>query len=228
MCGRFTVTLSDIALETEYGITNNVELKPNYNVTPLSNIPVIIKDEKNDFKLQFMHWGLIPHWSKDISISHKLINARAETLQEKPSFKKSFQSKRCIIPASGFYEWKKETKQPYYIKPKEGFFSFAGLWDQWKSSEGQIINSCTIITTEANDALKNIHHRMPVIISREDRNIWFDSNAGRDELKTLLHPYTETNIECIEVSKRVNSPSNNDASLINPLYKDSIFNCRQS
>src|SRR3989338_3363865 len=147
MCGRFAINLNVDEVIQAFHVENVInEFKPNYNVAPTQNVPVILQaDDK--IALDSFRWGLVPHWAKDKNISYKLINARAETLAEKPSFKKAFAERRCIIPASGFYEWKKtgEKKQPYFIHPKRGFFAFAGLWEQW-----QDIKSCTIVTTSAN------------------------------------------------------------------------------
>ena len=168
MCGRFSIAGFEgieerFQLEIEFP-----DLKPNYNVAPSQNVPVILKHCSN--QLALFKWGLIPFWAKDPSIGHKMINARAETVDEKPSFKTCLQRKRCLIVADGFYEWKKEgsTKRPHRItlKNKE-LFGFAGLWDAWKSPTGEIVNSCTIITTTPNELMEPLHNRMPVILPKD-------------------------------------------------------------
>jgi putative SOS response-associated peptidase YedK len=217
MCGRFAITISGDEIRNYYNTENTIEFKPNYNITPLSNIPVIRGDDKIKLKIELMQWGLVPYWSNDPAIGNKLINARAETIQEKPSFKKSFQSKRCIIPASGFYEWQDNTKQPFYIKPQNEILSFAGIWDEWKSPIGSVLRSCTIITTEANQKLHDIHHRMPVILDQQGINLWLDFKTALSDLLNLLHPYTYEEFEYFKVDRRVNSPANNDKGLIKKL-----------
>jgi putative SOS response-associated peptidase YedK len=218
MCGRFVVCYTEEDLSNTFNIVNHIDIHSNYNVTPLSDIPVIIESLANEgYKADFMQWGLIPYWSKDESIANKLINARAETISTKPSFKRSFQKRRCVIPASGFYEWHTKTKQPFYIKPNTGLLSFAGIWDEWRAHSGHIVKSCAIIITVPNDVLQNIHNRMPVILSDEDVKTWFDPNAQLGSLNNLLKPYGKEELNCSEVSKRVNSPSNNDPSLIESL-----------
>ena len=215
MCGRFTVSFSEKDLKNLYNISSHIIIEPNYNVTPLSNIPVIIRNnESEQLELELMQWGLIPSWSKDPSLASKMINARAETIDTKPSFKKCFLTKRCIIPITGFYEWHTTTKQPYYIKPKEGLFLLAGIWEEWKDPLGRSIQSCTIITTDANFSLKDIHNRRPVIVEDKELDIWFNPFTDQNKLKQLLKPFYNERLEYSEVSKRVNTPSNNDASLI--------------
>ncbi|KJR48057.1 Gifsy-2 prophage protein [Desulfosporosinus sp. I2] len=209
MCGRFTII--DIEDIRERFNTEPISLKPSYNVAPTQDVPVIINDGSNH--LDMFRWGLIPFWAKDSSIGNKLINARAETLDEKPSFKHCLQRKRCLVVADGFYEWKKEGsgKRPHRItlKNKE-LFGFAGLWDTWKQPTGDIINSCSIITTTPNDLMAPIHHRMPVILPREVEHVWLDQGVTDSSfLKSLLIPYPSDLMMAYEVSKLVNSPKNN-------------------
>lgn len=167
-----------------------------------------------------MRWGLIPFWAKDPKIGYKMINARAETVNEKPSFKHSLKNKRCIVPASGFYEWLKSEKQkiPFYIKPKDQeYFSFAGLYDVWKDAEGKEIKSYTIITTTPNIKMAKIHDRMPVILKVADEDKWLDQNTDIDELLKLLKPYPDSEMEIYSVSDLVNSPRNDNKDLIKPI-----------
>jgi putative SOS response-associated peptidase YedK len=161
-----------------------------------------------------LRWGLIPSWADDPEIGSRMINARSETVAEKPSFRRAFKERRCLIPANGFYEWRKENggKQPYYFRMKDGRpFAFAGLWESWDRHGGGEIQSCTILTTDANDLVSEIHHRMPVILPQEDYELWLDSTLREpDQLLPLLAPYPTNDMEAYPVSRRVNNPSNNE------------------
>ena len=211
MCGRFSIAEFEgigerFQIEIEFP-----DLKPNYNVAPSQDVPVILKHCSNHLAL--FRWGLIPYWAKDPSIGHKMINARAETIDEKPSFKTCLQRKRCLIVADGFYEWKKEgsTKRPHRITLKDqGLFGFAALWDTWKSPTGELINTCTIITTTPNELMEPIHNRMPVILPRDVESVWLDQNITDSHLlKSLLTPYPPDKMMAYEVSPFVNSVKNN-------------------
>jgi putative SOS response-associated peptidase YedK len=171
----------------------------------------------------YFHWGLIPSWAKDVSIGNRMINARAETLAEKPAFRNALKRRRCLIPADGFYEWKKFAdgkKQPMYIRMRDRRpFAFAGLWGVWrdKTGAGGEIPSCTIITTEPNTLMNSIHNRMPAIIRAEDYRQWLAPNERpTDELAAMLKPYPEAEMEAFPVSKMVNSPANESAKCIDP------------
>ncbi|MDR3540922.1 MAG: SOS response-associated peptidase [Desulfosporosinus sp.] len=215
MCGRFT--LIDIDEIRERFKAEPIDLKPNYNVAPTQEVAVIITNDQ----LAMFRWGLIPFWAKDPSIGNKLINARAETIDEKPSFKHSLQRKRCLVVADGFYEWKKEgsTKRPHRITLKSNeLFGFAGLWDMWKSPTGDVINSCSIITTTPNDLMVPIHNRMPVILSRDSELVWLDQSIVDSHiLKSLLVPYPADLMIAYEVSSLVNSPRNNGPECLVPV-----------
>jgi putative SOS response-associated peptidase YedK len=213
MCGRFALASSPAEIKKLFSTLNSIEYKPNYNICPLTEVPIINTTKEGSRELTFMRWGLIPHWSKDEKLATHMINARAETLDEKPSFKKSFQSKRYIILANGFYEWRKEDKQPYYIKPKEGLFTFACIWDEWKSKNNKIITTFCIITTNANKELGNIHNRMPVIIDKSNIDAWLNPQEELNNLQPLLKSYDEKYIEFWQIDKKVNKPINNDTSL---------------
>jgi putative SOS response-associated peptidase YedK len=217
MCGRFSFSEFE-GIEERFQIEPQ-NLKPNYNVAPSQDVPVIINDGSNH--LAMFRWGLIPFWSKDPSIGNRLINARAETVDEKPSFKHGLQRKRCLVVADGFYEWKKEgsTKRPYRItlKNKE-LFGFAGLWDTWKSPTGDVVYSCSIITTTPNDLMVPIHNRMPVILSRDAEQVWLDQSVVDSHfLKSLLVPYQADLMISYEVSTLVNSPKNNGPECLVPV-----------
>lgn len=174
-------------------------------------------------KLSPLKWGLVPSWAKDDSIGSKMINARAETLAEKPSFKNAFRSRRCIIPASGFYEWQKKgtgAKQPFYFYVKEkDVFGFAGLWEEWLDrTTGELLETCTIITTEANAVLEPVHDRMPVILQPKDYGQWLDEKEkNTDKLQKLLIPYSAGEMDSHAVSRNVNVPSADSAELIQKL-----------
>ncbi len=214
MCGRFTFI--DIDEIRERFRAEPIDLKPNYNVAPTQEVAVI----HTHGQLAMFRWGLIPFWAKDPSIGNNLINARAETVDEKPSFKHSLQRKRCLVVADGFYEWKKEgtKKRPHRItlKNKE-LFGFAGLWDTWKSPNGDLVNSCSIITTNPNDLMAPIHNRMPVILSRDSEQVWLDHSIMDSQfLKNMLVPYPAELMIAYEVSTLVNSPRNNGPECLAP------------
>ncbi len=212
MCGRFVRVTPTDTIAQEYPVEEIRSIpEPSFNITPGQDITVLLQHKKN--LLVSLKWGLIPSWSKDPKIGYKLTNARSETIQEKPSFKEAFNKRRCLIIADGFYEWKEETtgKQPYYIHMKNNHpFAMAGIWESWKSLDGNLINSCSIITTSANDLMRKIHERMPVIISHENVLDWLDvSNQNINFLKSLLHPYNPDEMIAYKVSKSVNSSKYN-------------------
>ena len=191
--------------------------QPSYNIAPTQEIPVLTC--KNERRIQGMHWGLVPHWSNDIKNGRRMINARAETLTEKPSYRKLIQSKRCIVVANGYYEWmmSSQGKKPYYIHDRDNIIlPFAALWDKWQIDKKQQMISCTIITTEPNRDLKHIHSRMPVILTKDNMNEWIDcSNTQNNVLKTLK-PYRRT-LDYFSVSTFVNMPLNNSKKCIESL-----------
>lgn len=218
MCGRFALSATTKDIEKLLpALKSNEELKPRYNIAPTQPIAAILNTSPNE--ISFIRWGLIPFWAKNKSIGNKLINARAETLLEKPSFRNLFKKRRCLIIADGFYEWKKisgeKRKIPYFIKMKSGEpFVFAGLWDKWKSPDQELITSATIITTSPNSDIKEIHNRMPVIVLPEDRTRWLSEEINTNHLQHLLIPYPDNELLAYEVSLAVNNPSNDDVSII--------------
>lgn len=206
MCGRFAIQVPGEELAAHFNLKAIPEIEPRYNIAPSQQVN-IVKGISGEFILSSARWGLIPHWAKDEKIGYKLINARAETVSEKPSFRSAFKQRRCLIPASGFYEWKKvgSQKQPYYFQLKGSpVFAMAGLWETWKSSTGETVESFTIITTEANDIVSQIHNRMPVIIPREGYNKWFSLENAE-----LLKPYKASAMISYPVNQLVNNPRNN-------------------
>jgi len=218
MCGRYTLRTPTNVLAERFEIEESPSsLIPSYNIAPTQEIAAVV-EEDDKRKLEMFHWGLIPSWAKDPAIGNKMINARAETVHEKPSFRSAFKKRRCLILADGFYEWQKTDsgKQPFYIHMKDGSpFAFAGLWETWKN--GEEIRSCAIITTEANDLMGEIHHRMPVILPPENYDLWLDPDFDeREPLASLLRPYPDEAMEAYSVSRRVNKPSNDEPGCIEP------------
>ncbi len=222
MCGRFTLVADPNDLREAFPWLNiPTDIQPRYNIAPSQPVAVIPNDGKHT--LDYYVWGLIPSWAKDPQIGSRMINARAETLQEKPSFKNAFRRRRCLIPASGFYEWKsipgQKTKQPMYIRLHEDKpFAFAGLWENWNAPDGSRILSCTIITTEPNTLLQDIHNRMPVILPPQAYRAWLDEGEPElDALQALLQPYPAEALQAYPVSTLVNSPANESPQCIQPL-----------
>lgn len=220
MCGRFTLfapyfeVIERFDIEAAFAENDYIQ---SYNIAPSQQVAAIINDG-NQNRLGHLRWGLIPPWAKDEKIGYKMINARAETVAEKPSFRQAFMKRRCIIPADSFYEWQKGDgkKIPMRIKMKSGeLFAIAGLWESWKAPDGKIIHTCTAITTEPNELMKPIHNRMPVILKKEDERAWLDpQNTDRHFLGNMLKPFDEAQMDAYVVSADVNSPKNNDETLI--------------
>jgi putative SOS response-associated peptidase YedK len=222
MCGRYSFAVEDALIRERFGIRVHTAIyKARYNCAPTQNLAVIANNAPDT--LNYFRWGLIPSWAKESSIGSKLINARAETLLEKPSFRNPFRSRRCLVPATGFFEWKRNGKdtpwrvpEPFHIGLKNGGpFSFAGLWDQWVSPDGAIIHSFTIITTSPNKLTEQIHDRMPVILHRDDEQRWISPRPDTS-LAELLKPYPAELMEAWPVSKLVNSPVNDTSQILEP------------
>ena len=220
MCGRYSLTPDMDQMQIRFGFhAGDLSHRPRYNVAPTQEVLTITNDSVEN-RAQFMRWGLVPFWAKDLSIGQRMINARAETVVEKPSFRKAFQSRRCLILADGFYEWKRDGKGkvPMRIVIKSGDpFGFAGLWETWKSPDGQLVKSCTIITTTPNAVTEPIHNRMPVILTEDAESLWLDpSNSDISELRELLVPYPANEMEAYEVSTLVNSPKHDVPECVAP------------
>jgi putative SOS response-associated peptidase YedK len=217
MCGRFQLSVKGKQISERFNLEVFDEMyKPNFNCAPSQKLPVITNKEPG--KLNYFKWGLIPSWAKDPKIGYKLINTRAESVSEKPAFNSAFKIRRCLIPANGFYEWRKdERRTPFRIFLKsESLFSLAGIWETWKDAEGRPINTFSIITTSPNALVKNIHNRMPVILPPESEEAWL-KETDEKVLKELLIPFDAKQMKAYPVSKKVNSPANNDASIIFPV-----------
>ncbi|WP_410768084.1 SOS response-associated peptidase [Fontibacillus sp. BL9] len=219
MCGRYTITVTLDELMLRYLVYESTitDFRPKYNVAPMQFIPAIVQSTSGN-RLGELRWGLVPSWAKDDKIGSKMINARAETLTEKPAFQRLLASRRCIIPADGFYEWKRDGnhKQPYRIQLRDGdIFSFAGLFDIWSDQQGNKIPTCTIITTEPNSLMANIHNRMPVILHQEDETEWLDrANTEIPVLTKLLKPYDANKMRAYRVTTAVGNVRNDTKELI--------------
>lgn len=220
MCGRYNLITDARALVDFFSLDNSLEIQPRYNIAPSQGVPAV-RQKGEGREISLLHWGLIPHWAKDKKIGYRMINARAETVADKPSFRAAFRRRRCLVPATGFYEWRAVTggKQPYNIQVGEGkLFAFAGLWESWKGMDGEVLESCTIIVTEANEVIRPIHERMPVILDPADYAAWLDPGLhDRTVLQSLLGPCPPGWINCYPVSPRVGSAANDDAALVEPL-----------
>jgi putative SOS response-associated peptidase YedK len=210
MCGRFTLSVSKETLAQAFHL-EFPDIAAQYNIAPTQEVTTVLHNlETNQREFQYLRWGLIPSWAKNTSIGAKLINARAETVAEKPSFRSAFKHRRCLVLADGFYEWQRKEgkKQPFYFRLNSGQpFGFAGLWEKWKSPEGLEINSCTIVTTQANELLQSIHDRMPVILADRDYDLWLNPEEKKAEaLQQLLVPYPASEMTATPVSTKVNNP----------------------
>lgn len=213
MCGRFSQAKDLEELYDEFTFIDEPFddiIQPRYNIAPSQLSPVIINEDGNN-KLRMFKWGLVPSWSKDTKMGYRMINARAETISEKPSFKKPFKSQRCLVIADGFYEWQKpdkKTKIPYRFTMKDKkLFAMAGLWEVWEKEDDPLY-TFTIITTSENDLMRPVHDRMPVILPEGNRQIWLDPESNEAELKELLVPYDSNKMDSYRVSDVVNSWKN--------------------
>ena len=217
MCGRYSFILEDELIRDRFGITvRSAIYKARYNCAPTQKLAVI--SNENPGELSLYRWGLIPFWAKDPAIGNKLINAKSETILEKPSFKNSFKSKRCLVLSDGFYEWKKDTgKIPYRITRRDGSaFSMAGIWDKWINQDSEEIHSFAILTTVPNSLMEKIHDRMPVILDRETEKKWIE-NISQEELVSLLKPCDASSLLAFPVSTLVNSPRNDSPEILKPV-----------
>jgi len=218
MCGRFTLTTSPDQLQITFELSERppAELGPRYNIAPTQPIAVITNHEPR--KLELFKWGLIPSWAKDPKIGHSLINARGETVAEKPAFRAALKRRRCLILADGFYEWKKEgrAKTPMYIQLKDGQpFAFAGLWEVWQAADGSSVPTCTIITTTPNKLMENIHDRMPVILPPKAYALWLTpGELPAGEAQALLQPFAASKMKARAVSTLVNNPRIDNAQIL--------------
>jgi putative SOS response-associated peptidase YedK len=222
MCGRYELHTHPAAIALAFGLSVPPAVAPRYNIAPMQQVPVVRRSQAGRRELVTMRWGLVPRWAKDPSIGAKMINARAETIAEKPSFRTAFRRHRCLVPADGFYEWKVNAaggKQPIHIGMKDrALFAFAGLAERWLSPEGEVLDTCTIVTTQANALLSPLHDRMPVIVALNDHERWLD--VATTDVTDLFTPFPAQAMMWYPVSTRVNAVRNDDAALLERVDED--------
>jgi putative SOS response-associated peptidase YedK len=218
MCGRYLLTSPVDLLRQLFRFMERPNLGPRYNIAPTQEVPIVRLSREGDRReLLQARWGLVPYWAKDAKIGNRLINARAEAIERTPAFREAYQRRRCLVPADGFYEWRKAGKerQPLLIRRRDQApFAFAGLWERWQQPDGQILRSCTIVTCPPNALVAEVHDRMPVILATADHDRWLDPSQG--DGKALLRPCPAEWLEALAVSPRVNSPANDDPACLAP------------
>ena len=219
MCGRYAFFSPAEAVRRVFGVDDVPELEPRYNVAPTQDVAAIRAGTEGARAFVMLRWGLVPKWAKDRAIGNRMINARSESLAEKPAFRDAFRRRRCLVLADGWYEWQPAAggKQPWYLRPKEpGPLSFAGLWERWTDpATGAPLESCTIVTTEAPEAIRRIHERMPVVVGEENRDRWLDTAfSDTDRLAEILAPPAGAEFETWQVGRAVNAPGNQGPGLI--------------
>lgn len=223
MCGRYTLRVTGKRVAEHFDLSPAVTegLDPRYNVAPSQDVPAVGPRDDGGRGLARFRWGLVPRWADDPSDVPNLINARSETVHEKPAFRDCFARRRCLLPADGFYEWTKGDggSRPHFVhRPDDALFAFAGLWDRWDGGGGEPLLSCTILTTEPSEDVRSLHDRMPVIVEPEDYTLWLDRTVReREPLEGVLRPYDGGRLTHHPVSRRVNSPANDDPACVEPL-----------
>lgn len=223
MCGRYRLSRRKQIVEEYFGsVSDEQDWEPRYNIAPTQPVAVIRQTPKDSIReLSLMRWGLIPSWAKDSSAGANMINARSETVSTKPAFADSLKHRRCLIPADGFYEWKRTgtSKHPFCFEVSDGaLFAFAGLWDRWKAADGTWLTTCSILTTMPNAVTSSVHDRMPVILNTDDYDLWLDPGMRNvDEVSTLLKPYHADQMRCYPVSNRINHVANDDEECSRPV-----------
>lgn len=224
MCGRFTLHADLGNLDEHFGVGafSETRIPPRFNIAPSQDVAVVRRAASGRREVAWCRWGLVPYWAKEEKLRYSTINARAETVATTPTYRGPFRQRRCLVVADGFYEWQQPTgkgrRQPWYVRLREGgLMAFAGLWDRWHRKDGTLVESCTVIVTDANELLCPIHDRMPVILAAEDYDTWLDvSHFDRQRLEALLRPYPPELLETYRVSTTVNSPGNDDPRCIDP------------
>lgn len=222
MCGRFTLITPAEALAEQFQLFEIPSLAPRYNIAPTQPVAAVRRvPGDGQRELVLLRWGLVPFWAKDPGIGARMINARSETVAEKPAFRAAFRRRRCLVPADGFYEWRRleRGKQPFYVRLRdERPFAFAGLWEHWEGPDEAAIDSCTLLTTEPNDLIRPVHSRMPVILAPKDYDLWLDPGVQKAELlRPLLRPYPSEGMLAYPISTWVNKPKNDSPRCIEPL-----------
>jgi putative SOS response-associated peptidase YedK len=219
MCGRYAFFSPTEAVKRIFALDEVPELEPRYNISPTQSVPAVRAGEEGARVFAMLHWGLVPKWAKERAIGNRMINARSESVAEKPSFRDAFRKRRCLVLADGWYEWQvtPDGKQPWFIHMKHArSLAFAGLWERWKDPvDGALLESCTIVTTGASESIKKIHERMPVVLAEEDWDRWLDTAFSEtDKLSELLRPYEPKALAAWPVSRQVNAPKNQGPELI--------------
>jgi len=220
MCGRYYLIHGEPALRAQFDLdTFGFEWRPRYNIAPQQPVPIII-EHRGRRAIGLVRWGLVPAWAPDESAALKTVNARAETVATKPAYRDAFRLRRCIVPASGFYEWRKEAtggRTPHAVQPggREAL-AFAGLWEKWRGPDGRTVTTCTIVTTEAAPEIRHIHERMPVILGRVGQRLWLDPETDLEALQALLQPPPDAGLQAYVVSRLVNSVANDSPDCLLP------------
>ncbi len=225
MCGRYALIASAPRLARLLGLIDLPELTPRYNIAPSQSVTAVRGARQGGRELVQLRWGLLPGWSKTPAKAYRMINAKAETLTQRPAFRTAYRRRRCLVPADGFYEWKQlaDRRQPYFIAMEDGApFVFAGLWERWRGPDEQLVESCAIITTEPNELIADIHTRMPAILGEQDFDAWLNPDEqDTSRLDALLRPYRADAMTATAVSSHVNNPRNDDPRCIEPLTGES-------
>lgn len=228
MCGRFALTTPAAIIAEHFELLDldQLELPPRFNIAPTQTLPVVRLAQDGTRELAAARWGLIPAWAKDPAIGNRLINARAEGVGDKPAFRNAFRRRRCLVPATGFYEWRclEQRKQPYFIGRRDGgLFAMAGLWERWQGTDAEPVDSYTILTTAANAVVEPLHDRMPVILATQDYDLWLGhAPAPAEDLSALLRPYPAELMRAYAVSTRVNSPRNDGPQCLEPVAETDL------
>jgi len=211
VCGRFAMFAPLAEIVRQFDVSADASFEPRYNIAPTQSVATIRADEQGLRSLDLLRWGLVPHWAKDVGIGNRLINARAETVAEKPAFRQAFSRRRCLVLASGFYEWGQTPagKSPFFMSPGSGeCLAFAGLWEQWRDGGEETLETCVIITTAANAKLAKVHERMPAILAADAQVLWLAGETPKNERLELLKPAPEHELEVRQVRRIVNNPRN--------------------
>jgi putative SOS response-associated peptidase YedK len=219
MCGRFACDIPPEVIAEAFNVSAPSDIPRSFNIAPTSLVLAVRGSETGNQLLQ-LRWGLVPSWAKDRSLAASMINARSESVHEKPAFRQAIRCRRCLIPANGFFEWAGEGKKrrPFYTRTKNGsIMTFAGIWERWRSPEGELLDSCSILTTAANSLIRTVHDRMPVIIRAEEYDLWLDRSITEPgKLKPLYNPYPSELLEMYQVSSLVNNPRNDSFECLAP------------
>jgi putative SOS response-associated peptidase YedK len=223
MCGRYLLISPVEAMRRFFDVGGLLNLPPRYNIAPTQDAPVVRLDKEGRRELILMRWGLVPLWAKDLSIGARCINARADSVAEKPAFRDAFERRRCLVPADGFFEWEKKgkVKQPWRIGPAEdGLMALAGVWERWRAPDGGVVRSYAVVTTDANELVRPLHDRMPVVVPPERFADWLEPQTRAERLREIMRPYPAERMRAFPVSRRVNDVRNDDAGCIEAFAED--------